>query len=204
MVDGTEGASIGEMTPGAGRDAGSNREKRVVDAAMRLAAERGWRDLGLADVAEAAGLSLAEAYAVLPSKSAILGLLSARTDEAVLDGWEAAGEGESRRDRLFDLLMRRFDALAPYRDGLRVILREAPSDPLSVLASGPRLIRAMSWMLEAVGIPTGGLRGAARVNALAFIYLAVSRTWIDDDSPDLSRTMAALDRALNRAERVLG
>ena len=58
-------------------------------------------------------------------------------------------------------------------------------------------------MLEAAGISTGGIRGAIAVKLTAAAYLATSRVWQRDDSPDLGQTMAALDARLRRIERWL-
>ena len=68
-----------------------------------------------------------------------------------------AEEGEQPRDRVFDLLMRRFDALRPYKPALEVLRRELPADPPAMLAAGAALLRSMRWMLEAAGIETGGV-----------------------------------------------
>ena len=176
--------------------------KRVLETALRLAAEKPWRDVSLAEIAAAAGVSRAQVYAVLPSRAAILRAVMSQVDTAVLGEAAEDGEGESRRDRLFDLLMRRLETLSPYKAGLRGILEDGPRDPLTLLASLPALLRSMAWMLEAAGIPAGGVRGLARVNLVAIAYLATVREWLADDSPDLSHTMASLDRALARAERL--
>ena len=58
----------------------------------------------------------------------------------------------------------------------------------------------MIWMLEAAGIPANGPRGAVIALGLAGIYLYTLRIWVGDNSPDMGKTMAALDRALDRAE----
>src|SRR5215475_2289184 len=100
-----------------------DRPQRIRDAAFGLAAERGWADLALADIAAAAKLSLADLYAVHPSKAAILEAFSRDIDRQVLAAQDGAGE-ESPRDRLFDVLMKRFDALAPHREGLAAIVRD--------------------------------------------------------------------------------
>ena len=63
------------------------------------------------------------------------------------------------------------------------------------------LCRSMSWMLEAAGMDTGGARGAMRVAGLSGVYLKTLKVWKKDDSPDLSKTMAALDKDLNRLEQ---
>jgi AcrR family transcriptional regulator len=173
--------------------------KRVFDAALGLAAERGWSAIALADIAAAAKLSLAELYAAYPSKSAILAALSRDVDRRVLAEAEI-DMTETPRDRLFDVLMKRFDALAPYRDGLAAIARDAGRDPIMVLCGAGSLLRSMAAMLEAAGISSGGLAGTLRAKGLGAIYLATLRDWFRDDTTDKAKTMAALDGRLRRAE----
>lgn len=171
---------------------------RAIDAALSLAAEAGWRHTTLADIAEAAKLSLAELYGLYRSKQSILSAFVRRIDRAVLASGPA--EGAAPRDRLFDVLMRRFEALQPYRAGVEAIVRDSGFDPLSALCGGPRLLRSMAWMLETAGLESQGFAGAARTKGLAVVYLATMRVWLGDDTADLSRTLAALDKRLGRAE----
>ncbi len=175
--------------------------ERMLDAALALAAERDWRGIGLAEIAQKAGLSLAEGYAAGPSKLHLLAALNRRVDRAALAATPEA-EGLSR-ERLFDLLMRRFDALQPHRPALRSMLRGSLGDPAALLAA-PALLRSMAWMLEAAGIGAAGWRGALRVHVLAGVYLSVLRVFLGDESVDLAATMAALDRRLRAVEGVLG
>src|SRR5215468_10541816 len=91
--------------------------EHVIDVALRLAAERGWAELALSDIAAAAKLTFADLYASYPSKTAILVALMRGVDRQVLAG-VAPNPEESTRDRLFDLIMKRFAALAPHRTGL--------------------------------------------------------------------------------------
>jgi AcrR family transcriptional regulator len=173
--------------------------KPVIEVALRLAAERGWADLALADIAAAAKLPLADLYASYPSKTAILAGLGRQVDRETLAGLEAGSE-ESTRDRLFDLIMKRFDALAPYRDGLSAVARDLGRDPLAALCGLGQLARSMALMLEAAGVSSSGLAGTLRTKGLGAIYLATMRDWFRDDSTDKARTMAALDARLRRAE----
>jgi AcrR family transcriptional regulator len=177
---------------------------QVIDAALALAAERGWRDLTLADIAEAAKLPLSQVYPAYASKAAILRGFTRRIDAAVLATEEPGvngGEG-SARDRLFDVLMRRFDALKPHRQALGNIVFDEARDPVSALCGLGRLERSMAAMLEAARLSAGGLRGLLRAKALGLAYLAALRVFLGDDSPDLSATMAALDRSLGRLDRL--
>ena len=172
----------------------------IIDTALTLAAERGWRRLALAEIADGAGLTLSEARALFPSKTAILNGFVRRTDERVLAAGKA--DGSSARDRLFDVLMRRLDILELHRDAVRVLVREAAFDPLAALCRGPQFLCSMAWMQEAAGLNSGGINGAIRTKGLAVIYGCALSAWLADDSPDSSKTMAVLDRGLARAERL--
>ena len=173
-------------------------KRHVIDTAMTLAAERGWRRLTLGEIAEAAGLTLAELRAQISSKPAILLALNDLVDEAMLAA--GPGDGDSARERLFEVLMRRFEALQPYKDGLASALRDGPGDPLAALCGGLALLRSMAWTLEAAGIGSAGFVGLTRTKVLSGIYLSTIPVWLRDDSDDLGRTMAALDKRLARAE----
>jgi AcrR family transcriptional regulator len=196
-------AKSGATKAGAGdQGRADDAEGRLVDAALRLAVQQGWRRVGLAAVAAEAGLPLDQAYAACPSKLAILAAFHRRIDRVALAGPAIEGDA-SGRDRLFDILMRRFDALQPHKAALGAILRDSIGDP-SVLLDAPAVLRSMAWMLEAAGLSAAGWRGGLRTQLLAGLYFLVLRDFLDDDSADLTKTMAALDRRLRRAQSLLG
>jgi AcrR family transcriptional regulator len=173
---------------------------RVIDAALARIPIEGWRRLSLASIAAAAGLPILRVYRNFHSKQAILCAFLRRIDEAVLAEPPPPEEGERPRDRLFDLLMRRFDALRPYKAVLEVLRRDLPLDPAAMLTAGSSLLRSMRWMHEAANIATYGTRGGIAVRLTIAAYLATMRVWLRDDSPDLGQTMATLDARLRRVE----
>ncbi len=175
----------------------------VIDTALRLGGEGRWRDLSLAEIAEAAGLPVAKVHAVFPSKQAILNAFARRVDAAVLAESGADQLEDSARDRLFDVLMRRFDALDPHKEAVGHILLDQACDPPAAVCSLLQLRRSMALMLEAAGLSSTGLRGIARIKGLSLVYLLTLRNWLRDDSPDKARTMAALDRRLGRVEALI-
>lgn len=171
---------------------------RAIDAAMHLAATQGWRDTTLDDIAQGAGLSLAELRRVAGGKTELLQALTRRADAAVLEAGPA--DGDSVRDKVFDLLMRRLDALAPHKAGIKAVTRDLARDPGAALRLGCGTARAMALTLEAAGVSPRGPLGCLRVQALTAIYAITLRGWLDDDGTDGAKTMAALDKALRRAE----
>jgi AcrR family transcriptional regulator len=176
--------------------------EQALDAFLRLIGERGYAEVTLADVAEASGLGLAELHRLYRDKVAMAAAFMARIDAEVLAGTPNRNDPEeTARDRLFDVMMRRYDALRPHRPALGAIRRAGTRDPMLALALGPALRRSMAAMLEAASLPSEGLSGALRQNGLLAIHYAVSRIFDRDETADLSKTMAALDNRLKMAER---
>jgi AcrR family transcriptional regulator len=177
---------------------------KIVDALMALASQQRFEDISIRDICKKAEVSLAEFRDSFPSKGAVLAGLSRRIDRAVMtqDSEELADEGP--RERLFDILMRRLEAMAPYREGLRETAAYLRRDPTAALAMNQVVIGSMRFMLEAAGIDTeGGTAGTIKLQGLALAWARIVGVWLDDDDPGLSKTMAELDRELTRGERAV-
>ena len=182
----------------------SNRDK-AIQAFLSLLSERRFEDIGLAEVAGRAGLKLSQMRAEFGSTLAIYAAFVKAVDEAVLDenGGDAGGDmsEEPHRDRLFDVMMRRLEELAPHKEAIRSMLMSARRNPGLAFAMNGVAVRSQKWMLEAAGIATSGPRGALRAQGAALLFARVVGVWLDDEEEGLNRTMAALDRGLASAER---
>jgi AcrR family transcriptional regulator len=182
---------------------GTDREK-IIAAFLNLLAEKRIEHIGFAEIAEAAGVSLAQLRGEFPSALAILAAHVKSVDRAVLSEDFSDVEEEEPRERLFDVLMRRLEILAPHREAVRSLLRSARRNPPLALLLNAMAVRSQQWMLTAAGIGASGPHGMIRAQGLAALYGGVLRTWIHDDDPGLARTMAALDRSLARGQRFAG
>ncbi|MBP6818932.1 MAG: hypothetical protein KBC46_06495 [Ferrovibrio sp.] len=176
-----------------------------VDTMLSLVATTGWLNLSLGAVAQEAGLGLAELYRQYPSKLALLRGFAARIDAAMLAALGPGGAGEgSAKDKLFEALMARFDALAPYKEAVRMLSRDLPRDPVAALCFAESgLAKGLDWALASAQLDAAGWRGALRRKILGAVYLDTLRVWLKDDTADLSRTMAHLDKRLGQAEALL-
>jgi ubiquinone biosynthesis protein COQ9 len=175
---------------------------RIVVAALRLAEQQGWRDLSLGEIAREAKIPLAEMRREFQSKGQILAAFSRAADQAVLEKFAAPASGEGR-DRLFDVLMTRFEIMQPYKAAIRRIRDDLGWSLGEALAQFRPALKSQYWMLAAAGISGEGGRGMLRINGLLAIYGRVFNIWLDDDDPGLARTMAALDKRLRRGEAML-
>ena len=174
----------------------------AVDAFLSLIAEKGFSSVTLRDVAVRAGVGLGDLYRLYPDKAALIASFIARIDTAVLAAVTCENDGEeTARDRLFDVMMQRYEALRAERPAWRELRRALLRDPLLALAVAPAIRRSMAAMLEGAGIASDGLAGALRQNALALLHFEVARTFDRDETGDLSKTMVALDGRLKMAER---
>lgn len=177
--------------------------KRIVKAALELSAQQGWRDIRMTDIAEAAGLPLNEVYGLTPSKMHVVSAFLREIDRQMIAGDDPAISSEPARDRLFDVLMRRFDLLTPHKDGVAAILKDARARPLVWVCAWPMFARSLAWILETARIGSGGVSGVLRIKGLGLIMLGAMKVWLSDDSDDMAQTMTYVDRQLARADSVM-
>ncbi|MFZ3228462.1 MAG: TetR/AcrR family transcriptional regulator, partial [Xanthobacteraceae bacterium] len=132
---------------------------RIIAAFLALLAEQRIEQIGLADIAGAAGVSLAQMRGEFPSALAILAAYLKSVDRAVLTEDMADMAEEPPRERLFDVLMRRLEVMAPHREAVRSLIRSARRSPPLTLALNGLAVRSQQWMLTAAGIKASGPRG---------------------------------------------
>ena len=149
-------------------------------------------------------MSLATFREEFGSKLPIVAAHVKATDRKVLAGDDADMVEEPPRERLFDVLMRRLETLAPDRAAIRSLMRSARRHPGLALALNGLAVRSQRWMLTAANIDAAGRRGIVRAQGLALLFAGVLRTFVEDEDEGLARTMAALDRALARGQRWSG
>ena len=193
------------MAKRARRQAGAKQSPdQIIDATLELVLVEGWSRLSMIRIADSVGLSLEELHRIYPTKGAILNAFSARIDATMASTIEAAGESDATaRDRTFEVVMARFDALSLHRDAVRTIARDLRRDPVASLCTTRSLRRSIRWMLECAGLSSGGFWGIAKAKGLAIIYLTTFGVWLRDDSEDMAKTMASLDRQLARTEQLI-
>lgn len=177
---------------------------KMIDAALDLAAAKRWRDLSLPEIANHAGVSIGTAILTAPGRTHILRALIERIDRELFDSLEDDPLDGTTKDQLFDLLMRRFDALQGHQAAIASITSDLIRDPLSSACLGARFLKSMAMTLQAAGASTDGCIGHVRAKALALIQINAAHAWLKDESDGLEKTMSVLDKGLARAETLAG
>lgn len=173
----------------------------VVAAVFMQAGLIGWRDTSLVESCREAGLDLPRVRMRFPGKTAVLLRFGVMADQAALAATPSTG---IPRDRLFDAIMARFDQLQAHRDGILALTEALRFDPGTTFLLYGATLRSMKWMLDAAGIPSQGLTGQLRIHGLLAVWAYALRAWERDQGSDLPATMAAVDRALDRALQAEG
>ena len=176
----------------------------ILDAALALAAQRGWDAVHLHDVAQATGVPLAEVASHYKTKDALVEAWFDRADAALLALPDSAGwMALSARQRLHQAICAWLDALAPHRKTSAHMLRyKFQPEHLHLHAQGAvRISRTVQWIREVARLPAVGWRREAEEAVLTSIFLATFTRWLLDDSADFRRTRAFLDLLLSAAER---
>jgi AcrR family transcriptional regulator len=177
---------------------------KIIAAFLALLAEKPIEQIGFAEIAKEAGVSLAQLRGEFASTLAIYAAHIKAIDRAVLAQDLSDMADEPPRERLFDVLMRRLDAMAPHRGAVRSLLRSAGRNPPLAVALNGLAVRSQQWMLTAAEINASGPCGMVQAQGLALLFGSVLRTWARDEDPGLAPTLAALDRALARGQRFAG
>jgi AcrR family transcriptional regulator len=172
----------------------------LAKAALRVAATQGWRGVSLFDLAAAAGRPIGDFYGA--TLTAAVDCVEEAFDRAVGEGLSAPDASQPLRDRLFDLIMQRFEAMEPHRAA--VLAMEPAGDPVALAHQHLRNVRLAEWVIALAGIEAEGVTGKARAQGLAVIIAQTRAAWRQDTAGDFARTMSALDKGLRRAEDTFG
>ncbi|MDB5492122.1 MAG: bacterial regulatory s, tetR family protein [Micavibrio sp.] len=168
-------------------------------AALNLAAKHEWSAIVMGDIAAECGCTPAELQKIFKDKNEVLIAYGEQLDRKVAEN-VYIDDASPERDRLFDVIMERFDILNEDRAAILSIAKSFCTDPRGALSGLPHLGQSMTSMLDIAKIKGAGPRGIVTALGLTGVYLYALKVWRDDEKPDMGKTMAALDKALGHAE----
>lgn len=178
---------------------------RILDAAVALAEEVGWDGVRLHEVAQRSGLPLAEILTHYRDLDAVADAWFGRAWAAMLAPPPAGFAALPARERIYQALMRWFDASAAHRRVTGQMLRTKlyPSHPHHWVPLVFNLSRSIHWLREAALLDATGARRQMEEVGLSALFLATLADWLRDDTPGQERTRERLRRRLDGADRAM-
>jgi hypothetical protein len=171
-------------------------------AALTLAASRAWAQVTLLDLANACSRSAGELYGATVGEA--IDCVEESFDRAIAEDLVEQDGSQSVRDRLFDLIMKRFEAMEPHRAAVLAMEVGQDRDPMALGAAHQRNTRTARWVLALAGLEADHMTGQARGQGLAVIIGQARAAWRTDTDGDFAKTLASLDKNLRRAEEMFG
>lgn len=183
--------------------------ERILGAALRLFAEKGYEATTMRDVAGEAGASLGLAYRYFASKEEFVLALYRRLAKESREWARENLDGGTVAERFEQVMLAKLDQVSPYRGPLAALLVRAldPNSPTSALGEQTAEVREQmsEVFLEAVrGASDAPNQKQARdlATALYGLHLALLLYWFHDKSEDRQATRT-LVRSVRDAIRLL-
>ncbi len=175
--------------------------QRIAAAALDLADAQGWGHIAIESVAKKAKFPAATVETFFPDVFAILKWVLKNTEETVrhtVDGHL----GDNWRDNLMEIIMQRFEIAQTHRAGYATIAKALAKHPKTSRFFVHGFYRTMDRTLKLAGLDKGKCQPAI-VIGFGAIYLSLADTWLKDESADMARTMAAIDKRIGWFEQAL-
>lgn len=178
---------------------------RILVAALALAEDKSWQEVSFTRLGRRLGMTLAELRRHYRDLDAIADAWFRRAQDAMLAKPPAGFHNRPAKQRLELLMLRWFDALAPYRRVTAEMLAGKlwlfhPHHYVPMVFNLSRLIQ---WLRDAAGLTAQGARRQAEEIGLTLVFVATLAVWCRDETDGQARTRAFLAARLDQADTLL-
>lgn len=184
---------------------GERTRELILETALRIFYERGWRQTTMREIAREAGVSLGNAYYYFHSKESLIQAIYAQSHQAHAAACEPVLASERRFGaRLGGVMRAKLDTLTPYHHFAGVLFSTAadPASPLNPWHAASEAVRRESTALFArvvegsdARVPKG-LR--SELPALLWTYhMGIVLFWIHDRTPGCAASYRLVERTVD-------
>ncbi len=176
------------------------KKQNILQSALKLANKNGWNNVSLECIAEDLGVANKELKNIFANKNEIvMAVLQKVNDDLLAANLHFDSEFDTAKDRLFDVIMYRFDLLNKERKALVSMLSPLKTAPENLWSFKKDFCYSMRSILEKAGVVTSSMiKEDAFIVALSVVYMLTVQTWLKDDSEDMAKTMSVLDQHLSK------
>lgn len=177
-------------------------EKIIIHKSFELIEKIGWERFSFQKLSEKEKIPLNFLKTNYKCKYTVIEKFSQMIDRQVESNIRADDLMDSSiKDKLFELIMLRFDELESFKKALKNIFLSTKKNPLLISIISKNLLNSFDFYLEVSNSYQNSPTDIFKKNFLLLIYSLVFETWLNDNSEDLSKTMSQLDKYLSIAEQ---
>lgn len=177
-------------------------EKIIINKSFELIEKIGWERFSFQKLSEKEKIPLNFLKTNYKCKYTVIEKFSQMIDRQVESNIRADDLMDSSiKDKLFELIMLRFDELESFKKALKNIFLSTKKNPLLISIISKNLLNSFDFYLEVSNSYQNSPTDIFKKNFLLLIYSLVFETWLNDNSEDLSKTMSQLDKYLSIAEK---
>jgi AcrR family transcriptional regulator len=190
---------------------GEQTKRLIIDTAVRLFREQGYEKTTMRAIAQAAGLSVGNAYYYFPSKDHLVQEFYAQVQDAHHAAWTAAkGDATEFVDRLRIAMLTGVEAMAPYHAFAGKFVKTAvePGSPVSPFSadSGPARERSLALFQSVIDGSTTKIDAELRTDLpelLWLCYMGVTLYWLHDTTPNQAKTQLLVEKSVPLIDRLV-
>ena len=172
-------------------------EKKIAQQTLHVLKKNSWSSFSLEQILKKIKVKKTN----IKTKFDLLKLISKYVDYLLINNTKSL-ENSSTKDMLFEVLMARFDILEANRKAFLEIYKILKKNPQQFIKLLPIFLESMIITAELSRYKVNGLKGAIRLKGLLLVYFITFFQWVDDKETSLEKTMTALDKNLDQAEKL--
>jgi AcrR family transcriptional regulator len=190
---------------------GEQTRAQILETALTLFRERGYEDTTMRAIAEAAGVSVGNAYYYFRSKEHLIQAFYARTHQEHLDASrDILAREKSLKGRFLGVMQAKLDTIMPYHRFAGILFKTAadPASPLHPFSDESGPVRQESTDLFAEAIAGADVRlhpelMAELPNLLWVYHMGIILFWIHDPSPGCARSYRLMEQSVKLITRLI-
>ena len=179
----------------------SNKKISYIKLAFKLIEEKGWNDFSLEKLAKEESIKIEDLIFFFKDETNLIESFSEMIDEQVIKEVDLNEFNQnSVKDNIFELIMIRFEKLSPYKKSLDILLKQLKYEPKTLKKLTKKIFNSLDLFLEISNAKNNYVFDFLKLNIMFIIYGYTFKIWLEDDSEDMGKTMAEVDKWLSEAE----
>ena len=181
-----------------------NKKNKIIKQAFQLIESNGWKNFSITKLSKEKQIDIKILKLYFKNRYDFLKYFSKMIDEEVISEIDVEEfKDNSVKDNLFELVMLRFEKLEEFKNCLKVLIKEIRNQPKELKTILCSLMNSFELFITISSGKKRDFFDFLKINALFLIYIKSFQVWLNDNSKEMSATMAEVDKWLSQSEKFL-